>query len=286
MKSNIFSKLEKHLVKDNIIIYSNLYQKKYDVKFIGEQLFKFISSKKDFTFIIPAFTNIYAFKNGKENFYYRKRKSNLGYFPNYLIKKKNVHRSLHPTNSYIFIGKNAKKYSKIEDYKSSPHKIFETIGLNNIITLGINYKGSVSFHVAEYQSKISKKNIGKFFLGSYYKKKNDFFWFKSKHVHGCSIKHIKNFGKFYITKGIVKIIKINKIHIFFTDFKKILEFEKKLFKKNNKYFLCEDKHCIYCNGLSYLDLKKIILFYILNFKKLIKFFYSNKKKSLNLDLKI
>ncbi len=286
MKSNFFLKLEKQLIKENIIIYANLYQKNYDIKFISDQLYKFFLKNDNFTFIIPCFTNIYAFNNGKIDFFHKRKKSNLGYFSNYLLKKKKIYRSSHPTNSYIFIGKNALKYSRIQHYNSSPHKIFETIGFDKIVTLGINYKGSVSYHVAEYQNKISKRNIGKFFLGAYYKKNNNILWFKSKHVHGCSLKHLKNFDKFYVLKGVVKIIKLKKLRIFFTDFRSILEIENKLLKKNIKYFLCKNSECIFCNGLSYIDLKKIIFFYIVNFKKLLNFLITNKKKSLNLDMNL
>ena len=102
MKSNFFLKLEKQLIKENIIIYANLYQKNYDIKFISDQLYKFFLKNDNFTFIIPCFTNIYAFNNGKIDFFHKRKKSNLGYFSNYLLKKKKNLQKFSP-NKLIYL---------------------------------------------------------------------------------------------------------------------------------------------------------------------------------------
>ena len=106
------------------------------------------------TFIVPAYTDIYFYRTNKKNF--QKKKSKNGYFANYLLTKK-FFRSNHPTNSFIFLGKYSKKLASIKIGSDSPHKIFEYIGFDDLITFGVNWNGSNSFHVAEYLSGISKQ---------------------------------------------------------------------------------------------------------------------------------
>ena len=56
--------------------------------------------------VTPAFNYDFC-KTGI--FHPNKSPSQVGYFSNYLLRKKNVHRSLHPIFSFVGIGKNAKK---------------------------------------------------------------------------------------------------------------------------------------------------------------------------------
>ncbi len=281
MKKNFFESCKQHLNKEYIIIYADLFQRRHDIRYLSEQLYYFMLEQPNKTFIIPSYTNIFFYKTKKKNFFQKKKKSKNGYFCNYLLSKKKIFRSNHPTNSFIFLGKYAKKLASIQIDFESPHKIFEYIGFNDLNTFGVNWNGSNSFHVAEYLSGISKRNIARNLVGSYYKKNNRVLWYSLNHIHGCSSVHMRDFSTRYVSKKLVLIKKKQSLNFFYSDFGKLLNFELDLLKKNKKHFMCKDKECLFCSGLNLLDFRRLISFYLRNFKKIVFMLINGMRGSLN-----
>jgi len=281
MKNNFFKPMKKILNKNNVIVYADLFQNKYNIKCLADQLYFFMKNQKNKTFVIPCYTNIFLYRTNKKKFFFNKRESKNGYLSNYLINKKGVFRSNHPTNSFLFIGKNAKKFASYDIKNCSPHKIFEFIGFENLISFGINWNGSNTFHVAEYISGVSKKNLACGLVGSFYKKNNKYKWFSLEHIHGCSEVHMNNYKKKYVSNKLVNIKNYGSLKIYFSDFKRLLDFEVNLLNKNIRYFMCKNKNCLYCGGLITLDIQRLINFYVKNFIKIIKLLINGIAGSLN-----
>ena len=206
----------------------------------------FLKNKKKHTFLIPTFSDVYLYRTNKMNYFSKFKKSKNGIFANYLIKSKIGKRSNHPTNSFYFVGKKADIFSSMHDHTSSPFEILLKIGIDKISFINIDYQVVPSLHLSEYLNGISKKNLLKNIIGSYYLKNYKLKWHSLTDIHGCDNGYVKQFN-FHRKKNLIKMITIKKSKVFFGKLNDLIIKDIDLLKKNNSFFLCKNKDCTFCN---------------------------------------
>ena len=257
--------------KNVVILHINLLPEGKNINFATKQIIKFIkNNKKKYTFFIPTFTNRYFYKSGISDYFHKLRKCTNGYFANYLIKSKMGLRSNHPTHSYYFIGKEAKKFISFCDVEDEPFEILNKIGVEKICFLNINSITLPTFHLAENILGYSK-NILANFLGSFYKdKSNKILWCRLKYLHGCDTKY-NVYAKRYIKNKYINIKKCSNSIIYFGDLFSIFKKDLKFMKNNRKFFNCNK--CFYCKYIQEKNKIKVLFNILKNYKLFLSIIY-------------
>jgi len=253
--------------KKVILLQVNLLPEFKNIENSKTEILKFINKyKRNYTFLTPSFTKRFFFRNGKLNYFHKKKECTNGYFANFLINSKLGYRANHSTHSYYFIGKKARELSNLSKVNDGPFEIFHKIGISNISFININFKGVPTFHLAENKLGYSK-NILSNFLGSYYKNnKNKIIWNKLKFLNGCDKKYDLLTNK-YIKKKLIFLQKFKNSIIYYGELAKIWEKDLIFMRKNKSFFNCNN--CFYC---KFISASKLNIFF--NIIKNYKIFFS------------
>ena len=231
------------------------------------------------TFIIPSFTGNYLFRTNKINYFHEKRKVNHGAFVNTILQNESFFRTLHPTNSFTILGKNAEKYSKIFDREKSFMSFFDYFDLNKINLVSINYHAFPATHYAEYKLGLSKKVLANGLVGSYFVEKNKLKWFKNKELHGCD-DGFRKINSYYKEIKSYKFEKLNKGFIHSIKFNDAYKANLNILKIDPKFSLCKKSDCFYCRGLLTYNKNDWYRFYKKNFINILTYLISMKNKSI------
>tara|TARA_B100000282_G_C31688525_1_gene470303 strand:- start:301 stop:1089 length:789 start_codon:yes stop_codon:yes gene_type:complete len=218
---------------------------------IGETFLKIIMQiiGNDGTLIIPTYTYSFSkLRNGvnfkKKEIFSLQSETQIGFFSNYIVKKKIGLRSEDPFFSCIAIGKKNKEIVKnISNNSFDENSVFSRLLKLNVKFLNFNFNGYTFIHYIERKLKV-KYRFDKEFTGFIQKnkKKVNKKWkifvtskkSKFRDDHSRLIKFMEN-------KKLIKKIKYKRGEISITDANKIFNSIKyKL--KNNKYFLTTFKN--------------------------------------------
>ena len=263
--------LSKNLILQNkkvVILHVNLLPELNKINHATKEIIRFINKyKKNYTFFIPTFTNRYFYRSGKLNFFHKKSKCTNGYFANYLINSQMGLRSNHPTHSYYFIGKEAKRFCRLSNVNDGPFEIINKIGIENISFLNINTKGLPTFHLAENILGYSKSILVKF-IGSFYKKKEKkILWYNLKYLNGCDRKYNLLTNR-YIKSKLFNIKKCSNSVSYFGNLLNIFQKDLKFMEGNREFFNCNK--CVYCKFIHEKKKLKVLFFIFKNYN----FFFS------------
>ena len=264
--------LDRALLSEIILFYGSFLNFANKSEIVAKKITNFfIKYKNTHTFLIPTFTDAYLYRTNKKLFFNKNKKSKNGFFANYIIKSKIGIRSSHPTNSFYFIGNKAKTFSLMQTYKSSPFEILFKLNIKKLSFISIDYQSTPSLHLSEYLTGVSKKNLLKNLIGSYYKENSRLKWYVLKDIHGCDKGYTKHFN-FYRKKKLIKTIKINHSNIYYGMLNNLLVHDIKKLTKNNSSFLCNLKNCTFCKITSKTN-KNIIFHVFNNCSKILKLFF-------------
>lgn len=205
------------------------------------------------TIVGLSFTRSFMFKVDKDFIYDGTNSSYTGAFSNIMLKHKNALRSMHPTNSFVAIGKNAKHI--VEDHNENSgsyepvRKIMELNGKMILVGCVKDSPGFTTTHLAECDLKYYKKIIFPGLDRVFYRKKgNDkVHLFKRKDKGSCS----STFGKFYnyyikqekLVKGYV-----GQAYSIMINAKEAYEIDHSVLKANPKITICNDPDCFLCRA--------------------------------------
>lgn len=135
---------------DTVLIHSSCKKIGYDAEDILDTFMEYF---KDGLLLLPAHT--WATINENNPIYDPKESLPcVGILPTLFMKRKNVHRSLHPTHSILAYGNEALEYIKDEEYNNTPatpHGVYDRLREKNakILLLGVGNERNTFIHSVE-----------------------------------------------------------------------------------------------------------------------------------------
>jgi aminoglycoside N3'-acetyltransferase len=204
------------------------------------------------TVVALSFTDSSFIVRDKTLVFDDKTKSNAGSFPNLLLSHKLSLRSLHPTNSYTAIGKNAKYILDGHNHNSGAYdpikKIIELDGKMILIGCVENSPGFTTAHLAEIDLDLHRRIIFPSLNTVYFKTpEGKVSLFKRKDLGGCSASFYK-FYSYYVKNEALTQGYIGKAYSIMIKAKKAYEIEYGIMKNDNKFNLCENPICALCRA--------------------------------------
>lgn len=227
------------------------------------------------TVVTLGFTKSFPFyKVDKEYIFKKTTVPETGAFGKLCLKYENSKRSMHPTNSFIAIGKYTDEILKDHDENSMLYDpVKKLIELNaKMIVFGIidESPGFTTAHYAQQELGLTKKSFFKNLFRVYYE---DSFGtpklYKKNNVGGCSA----GFGKFYpyyLASGFLKTGSIGNSSAILINAKDAYGIEYKLIKDNNSFHFCDNPLCISCRVAWKYDQKYSINYIFLKIFNLFK----------------
>lgn len=204
------------------------------------QILKRYSQKNSSTIIFPTYSyNEYKYKN---IFDVKKTPSKLGYFSNFILKKKGVLRSEDPFVSVAGFGPQIKKITSNLSNQSYGHGcLFEKLLEFNsyCVNLGLGSNWIPFIHYLDYLNNVKFRFNKKFKIKIINNKLHkDVIW-----KYYCRYKRIKKISDGYKLgfiaekKKIYKSINLGRGKIFYCSYNKLFDMSKKMTKKNPKLTL-------------------------------------------------
>lgn len=182
-----------------------------------------------------------------------------------MLEHPEAHRSKHPSNSCVAIGKHSYELLKDHDENSTCFLPIENlIKLNGkMILIGCvsESPGFTTVHLAQEKLGLSSKSILKGFTGVYYRQGKDIKLFKRRDFGGCSSGFYKFYSD-YVKKEKLKFGMIGNAYSVLINAKDAYEIELELIRKNNKYPLCNDPKCLTCRGTWWYNKWGMLNFYV------------------------
>jgi aminoglycoside N3'-acetyltransferase len=190
-------------------------------------------------------------KPRKEDAFHPLKKSYAGALPNEMIKRANSFRSLHPTCSYVAIGKFAKEITKGHDHNAPAYepirKIVEYEGKNILVGCVESSPGFTTTHLAEQDLGMLKIPMFSKFLKTYYKNENDEYKiFQRKELGLCSYSFYK-FYAHYVKKGILKSGFVGNAYSILASAKECYKIDISILRTDKKFNICDSTDCFMCN---------------------------------------
>lgn len=236
----------------------------------------------DGTVVTPAFTKSYflPFLNKEKKVFSITGTPNTGSFAKAMLKNANHKRSLHPTNSFIAIGKHAEKILIEHDHNShSYHPLNIMMDLSSkalIIGCLDSSPGHLTAHLAQYDLNQSTKNIFKGLIGANFYKDNRLITFRRKdiggHAHGAS-----KFYKYYEENKAIMYGYIGNARTGISFMKDAYIIEKNLFANDPRFILCDDPLCFSCRFTWRYNMSSMPGYLIRKAFYMIKNHFANKK---------
>lgn len=219
---------------------------------------------KEGTIVSDAFVSVYPLPLSKENSKKIVDKNTVSYagaFVNEMVKHSNMHRSRHPIQKFVAIGKGAEKLCKNHTYnKGGYNLLLEMANLNaKNLTIGKKTVGVGTTHVAidilGFESK--KPNLGV----NYYNDKKQVELAKINWNGGCGNGFPKFIPIYFEEQAVIGDGKIGNANALLTDMKKTLDVEIDHLKKEPKFFFCDNPACYSCRIAWKHSDKKYLKFY-------------------------
>ena len=225
------------------------------------------------TLIGLSFNDYFFFPFISRATFTRESKSNTGGFSNMMLSHPKSYRSMHPTNSYVAIGKNAKYVLEEHNENSKCYtpisKLLKLNGKMLLVGCIDSSPGFTTIHYAQEVLGLTEKSFLKNLKGIQYKDGNTIKKFLRKDYGGCS----KGFNKFYslyMNEGVLEQLKVGGAPSLIIDANEAYKCELEVLKTRPLYLLCDDPLCLSCRATWKNNKKDIIPFFINLFLK--KFF--------------
>ncbi len=205
------------------------------------------------TLISLAFTgSSFIVKPQKEDAFDIRKKSNSGALPNLMIDHPLARRSLHPTCSFVAIGKNADYILTGHDQNSPAYepvrKIIELDGKCMLIGCVDSSPGFTTTHLAEADLGMTALSLFSGLYSTYYKSSDGGLrLFRRPDPGFCSLSYYK-FYSFYVKKGILRTGVVGNAYSILALAKKCYEVEFEVLSKDSKFNLCDSLDCYTCNA--------------------------------------
>lgn len=229
------------------------------------------------TIIGLAFNKLYLFpKRHKEHIVSLGTPPVTGGLVKAMVDWPDARRSLHPTNSFVAIGKAAQ--SVIEDHDPNAtcfqpiEKILKYDGKMILVGCVKSSPGFSSVHLAQERLGLATRSILRGLRGAYYNNGNETRLFKQNDVPTCSV-GFSNFYSEYIKEEKLNVGYVGDAYSVAINARDAYEIEYRLLSKDPKIALCNDSNCISCRGTLLYNLSDMPKFYAFQIVSvLIKFF--------------
>jgi aminoglycoside N3'-acetyltransferase len=203
--------------------------------------------------------------------YHLKKKSYAGALPNAMIKNDSSFRSLHPTCSYVAIGKYAEEFVKGHDESAGAYEPIRRLVDRNGKCMLIGCVGSspgfTTTHLVESDLGHLKKVIFPRLTKTYYLDADgDLKLFRRRDVGLCSSSFYK-FYAHYVAKGYLTTGYIGKAYSIIGPAKECYDIEKSILGKDPKFNICDSPECMMCNARRWDRIHKMPMYI---FRRLIK----------------
>lgn len=206
----------------------------------------------------------FVIKN-KNNIFNGKNKSYIGSFSNLMLNHPKSKRSMHPTNSYVAIGKYAEYILEDHNEESGAYDpVRKIVKLNaKMILIGCveTSPGFTTTHLAEVDLGYHKKIILPRLDGNYYKRNSETKLFMREDLGSCSSTFFK-FYAYYVYKKQLKQGYIGKAYSILINAKDAYSIDLEVLKNNPKITLCNSKSCLLCRARRWDNLVDFPRFFI------------------------
>ena len=194
---------------------------KFVLEFLLNEFKKIIG--KNGNLIVPSFTYSWGKDKKKKFFDIKKTLPETGIFPNFLFLKKETLRTRDPMFSFLILGKDKKKLSKIGKNSFGEGSLFDKINKDKtyLVSFGLNrFDPTFVHYVEEYfdrnykkiNYRFSKKYSGSFKEDNRFKK--DFFYSFSRNLKLNMFYNEKKIKKILLKKNKLKIINFYSFNVF------------------------------------------------------------------------
>lgn len=222
------------------------------------------------TLIGLSFSDSYLFLFISKGTFTRESTTDSGGFSKAMLSHPESYRSMHPTNSYVAIGENA-KYILGEHNENSKcytpiSKLLELDGKMLLVGCIDSSPGFTTIHYAQEVLGLTEKSFFKNLKGIQYKDGNTIKKFLRKDYGGCS----RGFNKFYslyMNEGVLEQLKVGDASSLIIDANEAYRLELEALKARPHYLLCDEPLCFSCRATWKNNKKDIIPFWINLFLK-------------------
>ncbi len=215
------------------------------------------------TIIGLSFTNGFFINKNKNIVFDGTNKSYTGAFANTMLQHPKAMRSMHPTNSYVAIGKNAEYILKDHDETSGAYepirKIVELNGKMILIGCVESSPGFTTTHLAEVDLDLHKRIIFPTLNGAYYKKGEKVKLFKRTDPGSCSSTFYKFYGH-YVKNELLQQGYVGNAYSIMVDAKKAFDLDIEILNSDPKITLCDNPSCMLCRARRWDNLIDMPIF--------------------------
>lgn len=212
------------------------------------------------TIVGLSFTESFFLRKNRNIIFDGTNKAYTGAFANEMLKHPKSIRSMHPTNSYVAIGKNAKYILDGHDENSGAYepirKIVELGGKMVLIGCVKSSPGFTTTHLAEVDLGLHKRIIFPSLNMVYYRKNGEIKLFKRKDLGSCSSTFYRFYGH-YVKNELLTQGYIGNAYSIAIDAKKAFELDLEILKNNPKITICDRNDCMLCRARRWDNLKDI-----------------------------
>lgn len=220
------------------------------------------------TIITAAYTKTYFFPFFKKNrkIFELSTLPNTGAFSTLMLQHPRSVRSVHPTNSYVSVGKYANELLKNHNQNSSsfePLRAVMELGGKCIIVGCIDSNpGHTTTHLAQYDLGFATQNNLRGLVGANYWENGVIKTFLRKDFGGHAIGARKIYS-YYLDAGILMTGFVGSATALWSPAKEAYDLDMQIIRADKKFLLCNSPACLSCR-VTWRYNKKDILKYVLN----------------------
>lgn len=221
----------------------------------------------DGTIIAAAYTKSFSrFSKNHSLVFTSKCRCTSGALPSAMLKHIDSHRSTHPTNSVVAIGKYSRQiceaHTELSKSYDSIKAILDLNGKHLMIGTLDGKNAPLGFHYAQQEVGETLTCPGVGLRQAFYinEKTNEKKLFTRWDIGGCSGAGYKTIGH-HILKNAISFGKIGNALSALIDARKSVEVCKELLIKNRKSMICDDNTCLFCQGRWSVNGVMTIIFY-------------------------
>jgi aminoglycoside N3'-acetyltransferase len=177
-----------------------------------------------------------------------------------------AHRSTHPTNSVVAIGKYAEDLVADHDENSTCFSFMrKLVDINaKMMHAGCDESspGFSTVHLTYEALGLARKSILSGLYGTYYEKDGVIFWFAKRDVPGCS-KGFRKFYDLYRKAGILHEGELGDAQAYLISSASVaFQVEQEAVRKDPAFSLCDDSDCYSCRGTKYFNFRDMPRYYL------------------------
>lgn len=226
------------------------------------------------TVVTLGFSKIFPFYRVDKQYVFDKDSlSTSGALAKSFMQHLDCQRSMHPSNSFLAIGKEAEYILEGHNaYSLSYTPMQKIINLKaKMLIFGIidDSPGFTTVHYVQEVLGLTHKSWLKGLFKVYYRQEGETMLFTRRDIGGCSA-GFDTFYKYYLNAGVVKIGSLGNTQAMVVPAIGAYEIEYKLIKENPSVHFCNNILCFSCRVSWKYDFKYIPTFFILKFIAILK----------------